>query len=1364
MIRRQSQNFLPSLLTFIHSMARPDRSRSREKVATSMTPRQATHRDEVSYRWGLSIVAAATVVAVAGVLTLSPVNETSAATVGYDLGTASTYAWLAGSALTVGAGNTLSGTAGTDIGISPGAALTAVEADMAGHGAINVANSASAQAQADAQKAYTALISATPVTLIPGELGGSTFAPGIYTPNVPAAAITMTTSFTLDGGGDPNAVWVFTTEAAASTAASITMNLINGAQAANVYWAVGAAFTTGASANIAGHFIAKAAVTLGASTIVNGQLIALAAAPMTIPATTKLVNSPSSLAPATVWLGDTLGAMRAGYAYDDALTVTSSVDETLAPTAATYSVSAGSLPAGISLDTVTGKLSGIPLESSVVTWTIKAQIVGHSSVSKSFTVTVLPGKQPFVDLGSATRYAIIGASNITIVGSSTVSGDAGTAIGTAVGPVAGATNLRGVESTDVNNAAYVAAHNDLVAAIAYANGLKATTIPATLAGLTLTPGVYENTAAIGFTGNFTLDAVGNPNGIFIIRTPAALVSAAAATVTLVNGAQACNVFWVVGAAVTLGANNDFSGHILAAQGVDLGADTAVHGQLLTTNKAVVLANNDTIINNSCTPSGNLNFDGGSSVITADETPTISGTSDAESGSVVTVTVGGQILTTTVSDSGNWSVTPTTLSGTVFTVLAVVRNLAGANQAASQTLTLDTTAPILTISGGATAITGERTPIISGTSDAIGRAVTIIADGTTSTTTVAADGTWSVETESLTEGSRVLSASVADASGNTAIVLQVLTVDLTAPAVTINGDATATTGIAVPKISGIADAIGSTVTVTIAGQTLTTVVDTDGTWSVAPTTLAAGTYTVTVNVSDVAGNIGSASQTLTVDTTLPILTINGAYITETADSTPTISGTSDAIGSPITIAIDAGTSDAQSLRVTVRSNGTWSVTAGALTEGTHTIEAAVTNALGHASTTTQLLTIDLTGPSNRITGGASDITGDSAPAIAGTSDAIGRLVTVGTGGQTWTTVVTADGTWTVTPAGLAEGINAMWVSVSDAAGNSTTTVQELTVDWTAPVATINGGAIATSGDTTPTISGTSDEIGSTIIVVVDDQTLRAIVSLLGSWSVDTTTLSSGAHTVIATIIDRAGNTTVAAQKLSINIEVPVVNIDNDSADTTTDPTPTITGTGTTPGGTVTVTIGGQTVTSTVNADGTWSVTARNIELGMYMVEATVTAPNGQDVIAYQLLDYLDAHTFTLNNTTQSQTVRTGLRDSIVVSGNGFAQGEQVEIWLHSTPVLLGMLTADASGSISGTVSDAHATPDGTHHIVLVGARSGTSAHSMPVRSLESPLSQTIASFAAFPAQWLAALLTLLGVVALLSIVIRHRTKAALSPER
>lgn len=124
----------------------------------------------------------------------------------------------------------------------------------------------------DRAAAYTAVAAQGPPTIVTAELGGRTYAPGIYRSGAAAA---ITTTLTLSGG--PNDVWVFQVEGALSMAASQSIVLTGGAKASNVFWQVNGAISVGAMSRFAGIALSSAAITMGAGSFVNGRLLAQAA-------------------------------------------------------------------------------------------------------------------------------------------------------------------------------------------------------------------------------------------------------------------------------------------------------------------------------------------------------------------------------------------------------------------------------------------------------------------------------------------------------------------------------------------------------------------------------------------------------------------------------------------------------------------------------------------------------------------------------------------------------------------------------------------------------------------------------------------------------------------------------------------------------------------------------------------------------------------------------------------------------------------------------------------------------------------------------------------------------------------------------
>jgi len=130
------------------------------------------------------------------------------------------------------------------------------------------------------------------------------------------------------------------------------------------------------------------------------------------------------------------------------------------------------------------------------------------------------------------------------------------------------------------------------------------------------------------------------------------------------------------------------------------------------------------------------------------------------------------------------------------------------------------------------------------------------------------------------------------------------------------------------------------------------------------------------------------------------------------------------------------------------------------------------------------------------------------------------------------------------------------------GLGATSYQALTVDWTAPAIVISGGSAASTSSHTPTISGRTDlPADRKINVVVDEVAQQAVVSSTLTWSVTPSTLTAGAHTVVVSATDPAGNVGTGRQRLTV---IPVLSIDGGASRLTN--SPTISGTTDAPSGT------------------------------------------------------------------------------------------------------------------------------------------------------------------------------------------------------
>jgi hypothetical protein len=467
-----------------------------------------------------------------------------------------------------------------------------------------------------------------------------------------------------------------------------------------------------------------------------------------------------------------------------------------------------------------------------------------------------------VDLGTAAGYSVLAGAGVSNTGSATVLAldlglsPTGVIAGFPPGTVTGVIH-------DKDAAAETAQGDRQAAYDAVVAQTGGTPFAGDLAGAIFKPGLHTSAAAITNTGTIVLDADGDPGAIFVFQIGAALSSAAASKVLLADGALAHNVYWQVTGAVSLGAGVKWVGTILGAGAVAFGEAASIKGRVMTPT-TVALANSPVTkpIDDLTAPI--VGIDGGPTRSTNDTTPMITGTTDEPAGRPVTVTVGGQTLRSTVLPGGAWALSATTLTPGPHTLVASVTDPSANTGTASQVLTVDTTAPLVTIAGGASAATKDVTPTISGTTNEPGNPTVTVTVGGQTLTASAAGGAWTVDAAVLSEAAHLVVASVDDAADNMGTTSQVLVVDVTVPVVTINGGAQASTGDTSPWTYGTtAEQAGTTVHLAIGGQALVATVLTGGTWGVSATTLAPGTYLVVASVTDAAQNTGTASQVLTI---------------------------------------------------------------------------------------------------------------------------------------------------------------------------------------------------------------------------------------------------------------------------------------------------------------------------------------------------------------------------------------------------------------------------------------------------------------------------------------------------------------------
>lgn len=231
---------------------------------TIITKKSLTGSTAVFSRRALWLTAAVSIFAIAVALPASATEPV------VKLGSASTFAVLAGSGITNTGFTKLSGSAGADIGSHPTGSFTG-HADVTTTGTTYLeAHSVVEKAKSDLVVAYNSAAGLAATATVTADLGGQTLFPGIYNS---ASSLGLTGTLVLDAKGDPDAVFVFQAGSTLTTASSKVL-LRNGAQACNVFWQVGSSATFGTGSHLSGQVLALQSITATTGATFDGQLLA----------------------------------------------------------------------------------------------------------------------------------------------------------------------------------------------------------------------------------------------------------------------------------------------------------------------------------------------------------------------------------------------------------------------------------------------------------------------------------------------------------------------------------------------------------------------------------------------------------------------------------------------------------------------------------------------------------------------------------------------------------------------------------------------------------------------------------------------------------------------------------------------------------------------------------------------------------------------------------------------------------------------------------------------------------------------------------------------------------------------------------
>jgi Ice-binding-like/Putative Ig domain len=294
-----------------------------------------------------------------------------------NLGSAQTFGVLGASDVTNTGLTVING----DIGVSPGSSITGFGPGTFTGTEYGASSQQAPAAQGALTSAFNTAASLTPTESGLGDLTGLSLTPGVYS----GGALSLAGNLTL--AGNASSVWVFQAASTLITGSNSSITMTGGASECNVFWEIGSSATLGSGSLMRGTIMAKQSITAVHGTTVIGRLLANTGA---VTLDTTAVTVPTGCAQNTTVVSTTLSpaitsaaptGATAGTPYSYAVTATG----TPAPT---FSVSSGALPAGLTLNTATGVISGTPTTSGQFTFTITASNGVAPSVAAIYTIAV----------------------------------------------------------------------------------------------------------------------------------------------------------------------------------------------------------------------------------------------------------------------------------------------------------------------------------------------------------------------------------------------------------------------------------------------------------------------------------------------------------------------------------------------------------------------------------------------------------------------------------------------------------------------------------------------------------------------------------------------------------------------------------------------------------------------------------------------------------------------------------------------------------------------------------------------------------------------------------------------------------------
>jgi hypothetical protein len=187
-----------------------------------------------------------------------------------NLGSAGAFAVMATASITSTGPTQING----DVGLNPGSSQGILPSEV--NGTIHVDDQAIITAQADLLAAYNDAVSRSVSSVsLPGNMGGLTFTPGLYTnsTSVLISGAGPGNIVTLDAQGDPNAIFIFKMGSTLTTGPGAQVVLAGGAKAGNIFWQVGTSATLDTTTIFMGNILAAVTITVNTGSVVEGRLL-----------------------------------------------------------------------------------------------------------------------------------------------------------------------------------------------------------------------------------------------------------------------------------------------------------------------------------------------------------------------------------------------------------------------------------------------------------------------------------------------------------------------------------------------------------------------------------------------------------------------------------------------------------------------------------------------------------------------------------------------------------------------------------------------------------------------------------------------------------------------------------------------------------------------------------------------------------------------------------------------------------------------------------------------------------------------------------------------------------------------------------